>query len=639
MLAIILLIIFIYSGIYITRQLLPNTKILDRVWIGICLGFTMLMILPAGLAFVFGFTKLAHFVAILIDFILVFIAYKAGANTNKPAFDEDDKKTLIYALSFVLPFTLLMGYLQYTHTLMPKDNALWVGQSTYGDLSLHLSIITGAVDSSFPMDYRIFPGVRLGYPFLIDTLSSTFYMFGLSLQASIIVPGTIISACIFFGFFLLAKRIAKDNRAAALAFILLFLNGGLGILYDLDFAGGEFFDRINQILTGYYQTPVNRPEPHNLVWANIIADMLLPQRTFMAGVFIFLPCIYLILNSLLNNRLYKKGELIALIIFASSLPMINTHAFLALGIFSIVQMIFQTYLAKQADKKTKFIQFAIFGLCTIALTLPQLYTWTFAQSLSSKGFIRFHFNWINNNNGTLRDLYPIFYLKNMGIVLVPMLMSLFTKDRKLRSIIVSALAIFLITEIIVFQPNLYDNNKLIYMSFLIMLIPTSKLIIKIYDALKAVPGRALIATLFIFICTISGGLSLARECVSSYEAYSEDSVSLSEFIIKNTDRDSVFATANNHLNPISSLAGRKIVCGPDLWLYYHGINTSERKKELENFYTSPDKDNGLLDKYNVEYILLGPSEIYSYKGIDIDKMEKNFSIAYQNDSYTLYKVE
>lgn len=638
MIAIFILFLFLASGVYIANKLLSGISIIERSWIGLCLGFAMLMLFPAAMAFIFSFTVIAHVFAIVLDLIVVFLVYKFKRNKHISGFGVDERKKLLNALILVLPFSILMAYLQYTHTIMPKNGALWVGQSTYGDLSLHLSIITSAIDAKFPMDYSIFPGVRLGYPFLIDTLSSTLYLFGLSLQSSIIIPGTIISSCIFIGYYLLALKICNDKRVATLAFILLFLNGGLGFLYDIDLAGGDFSARINEIMTGYYKTPVNRPEAHNLVWANIIADMMLPQRTFMGGMLIFLPSVYLLINPLFENREFKKGELALIIALASSLPMINTHAFLALGIFSIIQMISRIIIAEASRKKIVFIQFAIFGATTLCLTLPQLFTWTFGQSLNNSGFLRFHFNWINNNNGTLRDIYPVFYLKNMGIVIIPMLMSIFTKDKKFRSLILSALAIFLLAEFVLFQPNKYDNNKLIYFSFLIMLLPTCSMLINIYDSLVKIPARALLASLFIFTCVISGSLSLARECVSSYEAYSQDSVDIAKFVEKNTDRNSVFITASNHLNPISSLAGRKILCGPDLWLYYHGIDTSKRKAEVKDFYTNPSKHNGLIEKYNVKYIIIGPSELYEYSDIDLENLDDEFDIVYSNNSYTLYKV-
>ena len=86
----------------------------------------------------------------------------------------------------VLPLTLLSGYLQYTHCLrVGSDGGWWVGQSTYGDLPMHMSFITSLKNAAFPPDYALFPGQRLSYPFLTDSLSTSLYLMGFSLEWAI----------------------------------------------------------------------------------------------------------------------------------------------------------------------------------------------------------------------------------------------------------------------------------------------------------------------------------------------------------------------------------------------------------------------------------------------------------------------
>ena len=68
----------------------------------------------------------------------------------------DRDRRLIKALLWVaVPLTIVGGYLQWTHTLNPVNGALHVGQSTYGDLCLHLAIASGLREAPFPADYNI----------------------------------------------------------------------------------------------------------------------------------------------------------------------------------------------------------------------------------------------------------------------------------------------------------------------------------------------------------------------------------------------------------------------------------------------------------------------------------------------------
>ena len=81
-----------------------------------------------------------------------------------------------------------------------------------------------------------------------------------------------------------------------------------------------------------------------------------------------------------------------------------------------------------------------------------------------------------------------------------------------------------------------------------------------------------------------------------------------EFIRENTPQHSVFVTGNQHLNPVSSLAGRTILCSSDLYLYYHGFNTGARRAEIAAFYEDPAANLDLLKKYQVQYIYVSPYE-------------------------------
>lgn len=54
---------------------------------------------------------------------------------------------------------------------------------------MHLSFITSiSVQKTFPPNYSLLPGTPLGYPFLCDSVSSTFYTLGASLRIAAMLP-------------------------------------------------------------------------------------------------------------------------------------------------------------------------------------------------------------------------------------------------------------------------------------------------------------------------------------------------------------------------------------------------------------------------------------------------------------------
>ena len=121
-----------------------------------------------------------------------------------------------------------------------------------------------------------------------------------------------------------------------------------------------------------------------------------------------------------------------------------------------------------------------------------------------------------------------------------------------------SLLILFICEFVVFQPNVYDNNKLLYVAYAIAACLAAGYMVDIYRLLreKNIGGRRVIAAATVFLCVFSAVLTLGREVVSDYQLYAKEQVQAAEFIEKNTPADSVILTGTQHNNAVSSLTGR-----------------------------------------------------------------------------------
>ena len=627
MLGYLFLLLFILGGIWIVRCLFPQQKPLVRYWIGASFGLVLAMWLPALFAFLFTFNILANGLAVGLLFVFMGFAYVFRDKSKKvKTFDEEEKKFALLLIVIVVPMALFSGYLQYTHNLKIKaDGSFWVGQSTYGDLSMHVSFITGIKNSPFPPEYTILPGARLNYPFLVNSLSTSLYLLGSCLQGALSLPGTVMMVLCYMGFLLIARETVSSKAAIILGFFLFFINGGLGFIYHFDLAGGTLKESLHHIFTGYYQTPTNQPDPYNLRWSNIIADMMVPQRTTLAGWMTLMPCIYLLLHTFLPKKLEERSfdlsrnykTLIFLGIVAGAMPMIHTHSFLALALMSVGFLLYTMAIVKKERKKELLYGFLLYGAIAFMVALPQLITWTFKQSLGNESFpLQVHFNWANNrgsgNEVALIDNYFWFYLKNIGLPLLFLLPALFEKNKNYRFLLSGAFFIWVVAETIQFQPNTYDNNKLLYIAYLLCTLVIADYCILLFKKLKGLRGRWVLATVSCIVFFLSGSLTLIREGVSEYQAYSTKEVELAEYIKTNlapsNGEKAVFLTGTQHLNPIGVLTGQKIVCGPDLWLYYHGFNTQERQEDIWRFYENPQENQEVLEKYEVNYIMISSYE-------------------------------
>ncbi|NLX82817.1 MAG: hypothetical protein GXZ04_03250, partial [Clostridiales bacterium] len=229
-----------------------------------------------------------------------------------------------------------------------------------------------------------------------------------------------------------------------------------------------------------------------------------------------------------------------------------------------------------------------------------------------------------------------FYLKNIGLPFLLLIFALFEKNAWHRRLFAGAFVIFVIAEFILFQPNEYDNNKLFYVWWLLCAMPAADYAFTLFDRLKGLRSRRVIAALAVFVMFFTGVLALAREMVSNYMMFSAADVRLADFIKHETPPDSRFITGTQHVNPVSSLTGREIVCGPDLWLYFHGFDTRARQEDITRFYQNPTANADIPKKYGADYILLGSFERDVRP--DEDALDERYIRVYEDGDMVLYKV-
>ena len=134
-------------------------------------------------------------------------------------------------------------------------------------------------------------------------------------------------------------------------------------------------------------------------------------------------------------------------------------------------------------------------------------------------------------------------------------------------------------------------------------------------------------------------MTILREWRSSYMMFSNGDIAAAEYIRKNTDADGVFLTDYSwHLNAVSVMTGRSIVCGPDLFLYYHGIDTGERKADVTAMFENPADSRELFKQYGVKYVYIGSSERSNFD-VDTDYFEENGSLLYAEDGIRVYELK
>jgi len=320
---------------------------------------------------------------------------------------------------------------------------------------------------------------------------------------------------------------------------------------------------------------------------------------------------------------------------------------MALGMISIVWFVSYIFDEEYLRDKSKsvlqkiisffkseyFKNFLIFGVISLILSLPQLFFWTFKQA-SGGNFLRFHFDWVNS-----QDNWVWFWIKNVGIVfilLIPALIRAKKDDWKFYS---GALFLFVISELFLFQPNDYDNNKLFLIWYIFTVIIVSKYAVIIFEKMKEhrVREKWFFAGVFLFLATFSGLLTIAREELSNYVLFEGSHVQAAKFVEKNTPKDALFLTSNNHNNSIASLSGRSVFCGTSIYLYFHGVNYAQREGLTREMYANPANFAELSKANKIDYVYISNYERSTFKASS-DSFSALYPAIFQSGDVIIFAV-
>ena len=137
------------AGFLYIHRLFPQKELIFRLLVGSVLGSVLLQWIPALFALFFDFSLTAHVAALIfiaVSLLLLYTLYHPVTTASSPVLHKDCRQLFFENYAFLLlagiTFVLFCVLLS-THTLLPQEDGLHVGQCTYGDLQMHLGIKIG----------------------------------------------------------------------------------------------------------------------------------------------------------------------------------------------------------------------------------------------------------------------------------------------------------------------------------------------------------------------------------------------------------------------------------------------------------------------------------------------------------------
>ncbi len=511
-------------------------------------------------------------------------------------------ESTLYFLIFVLLYIVLMNL----YGVFRPDEAgnLYAFHTVWADYPFHTSIITSFVYQdtfSFPLAYPQFLGLKMQYSFLFDFYSAVLMKSGLGLRSAIIIPNILFQLALFGLLYFLAYRLTGLKGAGIGATVILIL---AGFPAGLQSVGIQFL--------------------------NPMYAVIMPQRTAIIGMAISFVVYLLLFHALCANAKKReetsalKGthkELILAGVLIGLLPYIHAHSFMATGFVALFLAAFA--LIKERDWRILVYLF----LPPILLSLPQI---MFIRTGVSQDFFVFFPGWTEANRDMIMSfdwsfvgaslssivktisLIESFWALNAGALIILLSLGFVKARNETRIFYLPFLLLFVIANVVKFQPWYFDNYKLFMHWLALTAIMAALALCWLNDFTKTKKSHKSLVTVslaaLLIACTVFGVVTHAVMLQSTPMVWSGEEIQMAEWVRENTAPDSVFLTGSAHNHPIPALTGRPRVMGYEGWLWSHGIawtSISARKKDEIAMYRG---NYTLIQNYGVDYVCVGPYE-------------------------------
>ncbi len=507
-----------------------------------------------------------------------------------------------------------MAYLAhfFLRSISLRKEGLFVGhEHLWSDWALHLGMaqIFATKPPHLWFAYHpIFADGKLTYAFLTNLISGLMMRVGFSIPTSFIFPSIVLSILLVLGLFKFFERLLRSKAQALLALSLLFLSGGLGFL--------KFDFKLDHLLN----PPVeySRLESYGWYSSNLLVGFLLPQRAFLLGMVMTLWSVLGLLTQKHKLTLVLCGLLFGL------LPIAHMHS---LMIWAIILAPY--FLFHRKDWK-RWIYFCLpaFSLASI------LYLIFISGGIKSNHFIFLKPGFVAKD---ILD-WLFFWLQAWGFILIfaslGFLKFLKDKDKEAVWFFSGFFLVFLLANLIQFQPIQWDNSKFFMWSYVGFCALSVKAFSEGWTRHKG------IVLLSILSLTLTGALELirlSRVDSHTHQLLTQKEIEIAKVIRDKTDPLARFVTNTDHKHLVMALGARPILLGYTAWALNFGFDYDPIEKDIALIYKGGEQAKDLLKVHYISYVFVGPSEMYKYHP-NLEYFNQNFPKFYDSEGTRIFDV-
>ena len=567
----------------------------QRVAAGVAVGFASLGLAGFVAAWVLGMGPAALALAgLAVLWPLPALVARRGGTARLRALVTVERPSLPLAAGFALLAALLWRV--YRRAMFETPAGIGTGDDhNLGDLPFHIGIVTGfAFGENYPPQHPELAGTRLTYPFLNDMVTAMLLRSGASLEAAFFWPNLLLGAALVVLLYHWALDLTADRLAGAATPLLVLFSGGLGwtqLAAELR-AAPDAWAFLAELPHDYTIAP-DGP----LRWGNAITTLLVPQRSLLLGLPLFVVVARWWWHSVGRGAdPARAGRLMTGAgIAAGLLPLAHAHSLaLALALGGALALLFPRWRA-----------WARFFAAAVALALPQMLALAQGSALQARSFLGWHLGW---DRGETDPLW--FWLYNTG-VFIPILIAALAAHRRLlprhvlRYYLPFALCFF-VPNVLRLSPWIWDNIKFLFYWWVASAPIVALALARLARARRVAAAGAAVLLLAL---TLSGALDVWRVASGhlAHVIFGPEAIAFGRAIAQTTPPGAVIAADPAYNTPVL-LSGRPALLGYPGHIWSQGLDAGQREQDLAQFYSGSLPPNALRERYGVSHVVFGPSK-------------------------------
>jgi hypothetical protein len=491
--------------------------------------------------------------------------------------------------------------------------------NVWGDSPLHVALVTQfAHGDHLDLVAPYYKQIALTYPFMSDLWSGVLMRFTSNWVQGLAAPTLIMVLALLTLLYFAGRRLLNSGLGAWLAWYMFVFSGA--------FAG--IFRVLSQLRAGqdYRTVMIAQGRATTDAYLNFFYSQQLPQRAYLFGMPLLIVAALVALE-LYRRRDSKKTDrsklrLAGLIggVLVGLMPLVHTHSFVeTAGVLALATALIWW---RERCLPAGWVEMLLVG---VMLSVPQ-FVWQLAHSFR-KGFSHWIFGWVVINGSEAHSNWLSFWLTSTGWLMVMILGGWYFLSRvraatELWFVYVAGLATFVVCNLYVFQPNVWDNMKLFEYSFWFIMLASAAVFAAWWRYLW---GKLLISGLMLSLCGMGFITIVLSGSQQNYQLLSEQEVQFGQHMSSALPANAYLLVGDRHNSPITMLADRKVVMTYAGWFSEYDGQWPQTYFDRQTMLQGGVNAAGRIHQYGANFAAFSDSEIYN-EGISLEFFRSHYKL-------------